>query len=130
MLHQRVEREIDQLPHLLVHRTEYEALGLQGPFDDEDTESLDRRTCTPPTEDRLAGRLDPSRAAAHESIPDDVGEVHIGNPIALSDLSNGRPNTQGRSQNAPHHVRRGQHDADSDLGTDLPRVVLADTPML
>jgi Uma2 family endonuclease len=84
--------DIDQLPRRPVYRSEYEALGRQGAFDDESVELLDGRIVYsaeegPPHAD-VATRL--SRLFI-ESIPADAGDVRIGNPIAISDLSEPEP---------------------------------------
>jgi Uma2 family endonuclease len=80
------------LPVRLITRREYEALGAQGFFDDEKVELLDGRIV-------LAADEGPDHAAVYrrlnrllvEAIPADEGEVGVGNPLAISDLSLPQP---------------------------------------
>lgn len=75
-----------------LYRREYEALGAQGFFDDERVELLDGRIV-------LAAEEGPDHAAVNrrlnrilvEAIPDDEGEIGIGNPVGISDLSSPQP---------------------------------------
>ncbi|HUG83812.1 MAG TPA: Uma2 family endonuclease [Euzebya sp.] len=80
------------LPQRLIHRDEYELLGANGAFEDEDVELLDGRIV-------YAAEEGPAHAAVCarlnrllvEAIPGPVGEVRVGNPYALSDLSMPEP---------------------------------------
>lgn len=75
-----------------LYRREYEALGAQGFFADENIELLDGKIV-------LVAEEGPDHAAVNrrlnrilvEAIPEDVGEVGIGNPVGLSDLSSPQP---------------------------------------
>lgn len=75
-----------------VYRTEYEALGRQGAFDEESVELLDGQIIYAaeegPPHAAVAARL---ARLAIEAIPESDGEVRIGHPIALSDLSEPEP---------------------------------------
>lgn len=84
--------EIDELPRRPVYRTEYESLGQQGVFDDESVELLDGQIV-------YAAEEGPPHAAVEarlarimfDAVPAEVGEVRIGNPLAISDLSEPEP---------------------------------------
>lgn len=85
--------ELDQpLRTRPLYRREYEALGAQGFFADEAVELLDGRIV-------LAAEEGPDHAAVNsrltrilvEGIPADEGEVRVGNPLGISDLSMPEP---------------------------------------
>lgn len=85
-------REIDRLPRRPVYRTEYEALGMQGVFDDESVELLDGQIVYAAEEGPPHADMSTRLARLFiEAIPAEVGEVRIGNPIAISDLSEPEP---------------------------------------
>lgn len=75
-----------------MHRHEYEALGALGFFDDERVELLDGQVV-------LAAEEGPSHGGVYrrlnriliEAIPAEEGEVGVGNPLSLSDLSSPQP---------------------------------------
>ncbi|MGH3442363.1 MAG: Uma2 family endonuclease [Nitriliruptorales bacterium] len=75
-----------------IYRREYEALGRQGYFEDEKVELLDGRIV-------YAAEEGPDHAAVYrrltrvliEAIPAEEGEVGVGNPLAISDLSEPEP---------------------------------------
>lgn len=75
-----------------MYRHEYEALGALGFFDDEHVELLDGQVV-------LAAEEGSSHAGVHrrlnrilvEAIPAEEGEVGVGNPLSLSDLSSPQP---------------------------------------
>ncbi|MBW3604500.1 MAG: Uma2 family endonuclease [Actinobacteria bacterium] len=99
--------EIDRLPRRPVYRTEYEALGRQHAFDDESVELLDGQIVYAaeegPPHAAVAARL---ARLVIESIPAEHGEVRIGNPIALSDLSEPEPDL---FVTTPRHSYRAAH---------------------
>jgi Uma2 family endonuclease len=75
-----------------LYRREYEALAQQGFFADEDVELLDGRIVV------VAGEGSDHAAVTRrltriliEAIPADQGEVGVGNPLGLSDLSEPQP---------------------------------------
>jgi len=80
------------LPTRPLYRTEYEALGALGFFDDEKVELLDGQIV-------LAAEEGPPHAGVYrrltrilvEAIPAEEGEIGVGNPISLSDLSSPQP---------------------------------------
>lgn len=80
------------LPRRPVYRTEYEALGRQGAFDDEKVELLDGDIVYAAEEGPAhAGVVTRLARLCIEAIPGDIAEVRIGNPIAISDLSAPEP---------------------------------------
>jgi Uma2 family endonuclease len=82
----------DELQRRPLYRTEYEALGRLGMFDDEKVELLDGEVI-------YAAEEGPPHAAVcarlarilFEAIPADEGEIRVGNPFALSELSEPEP---------------------------------------
>ena len=80
------------LPTRPLYRTEYEALGALGFFDDEKVELLDGQVV-------LAAEEGSSHGAVYrrlnrilvEAIPAAEGEVGVGNPLSLSNLSSPQP---------------------------------------
>ena len=84
--------ETDDMSRRPIYRTEYEMLGRQHAFEDESVELLDGQIVYaseegPPHAD-VAARI---ARLAIEAIPASEGVVRIGNPIALSDLSEPEP---------------------------------------
>lgn len=87
-----VTRYADGIQRRPLYRSEYEALGQQGAFDDERVELLDGEIV-------YAAEEGPPHAAVCarltrlliEAIPASEGEVRVGNPFALSDLSEPEP---------------------------------------
>lgn len=75
-----------------LHRREFQSLADQGYFDDEDIELLDGRIV-------LAAEEGPPHAGTNsrlnrmliEAIPAEEGEVRVGSPLAISDLSQPHP---------------------------------------
>lgn len=80
------------LPTRPLYRTEYEALGAMGFFEDERVELLDGQIV-------LAAEEGPAHSGVYrrlarilfDAIPAAQGEVGVGNPISLSDLSSPQP---------------------------------------
>ena len=83
---------VDDLERRPLYRTEYEALGRQGAFEDEKVELLDGQIVYAaeegPPHAEVCSRL--TRILV-EGIPADEGTVRVGNPFALSDLSEPEP---------------------------------------
>lgn len=83
---------VDDLPRRPLRRTEYEALGRQGAFDDEKVELLDGQIVYAaeegPPHAGICARLN---RILVEGIPASEGEVRVGNPFALSELSEPEP---------------------------------------
>ncbi|HWH31829.1 MAG TPA: Uma2 family endonuclease [Egibacteraceae bacterium] len=75
-----------------MYRHEYEALGALGFFDDENVELLDGQVV-------LAAEEGPDHGAVYrrlariliEAVPAGEGEIGVGNPLSLSDLSSPQP---------------------------------------
>ena len=82
----------DELQRRPLYRVEYEALGRQGAFDDEKVELLDGEIV-------YAAEEGPPHAAIctrlarmlFDAIPAGEAEIRVGNPFALSDLSEPEP---------------------------------------
>lgn len=85
-------RHVDGLELRPLYRWEYEALGVQGAFDDEKVELLDGNLVYAaeegPPHAAICARL---TRLLIEAIPASEGEVRVGNPFALSDLSEPEP---------------------------------------
>ena len=83
---------VDELDRRPLHRSEYEALGRQGAFEDEKVELLDGQIVYAaeegPPHAEVCSRL--TRLLV-EQIPATEGTVRVGNPFALSDLSEPEP---------------------------------------
>lgn len=83
---------VDDLERRPLYRTEYEALGRQGAFEDEKVELLDGQIVYAaeegPPHAEVCSRL--TRILV-EGIPAEEGTVRVGNPFALSDLSEPEP---------------------------------------
>jgi Uma2 family endonuclease len=83
---------IDELQRRPLYRTEYEALGRQGAFEDEKVELLDGQIVYAadegPPHAAVCSRLN---RLLVEAIPASEGTVRVGNPVALSDLSEPEP---------------------------------------
>lgn len=80
------------LPTRPLYRTEYEALGALGFFDDEKVELLDGQVVLAAEEGSTHGAV--YRRLARiliEAIPAAEGEVGVGNPLSLSNLSSPQP---------------------------------------
>jgi Uma2 family endonuclease len=82
----------DKLERRPLYRTEYEALGRQGAFEDEKVELLDGQIVYAadegPPHAAVCSRL--TRILV-EGIPASEGTVRVGDPLALSDLSEPEP---------------------------------------
>src|SRR5688500_14476458 len=84
--------ECDSLQTRPLYRHEYEALGALGFFDDERVELLDGQVV-------LAAEEGPAHGGVYrrlnriliEAIPAEEGEVGVGNPLSLSNLSSPQP---------------------------------------
>jgi hypothetical protein len=75
-----------------LYRREYEALGMQGFFADEHVELLDGRIVLAAEEGPLhAGISSRLTRLLVEGIPADEGEVRVGSPLGISDLSSPQP---------------------------------------
>lgn len=99
--------EIEQ-PHVRpLRRQEYESLAAQGFFADEDVELLDGQVVLAAEEgtDHAAVTRRVNRILV-EAIPADEGEVGVGNPLAISDLSLPEPDFMVV---APAHGYRAAH---------------------
>jgi Uma2 family endonuclease len=99
--------ETDDVLPRPIYRTEYEMLGRQGAFEDESVELLDGQIVYaaeegPPHAD-VASRL---ARLAFDAIPASEGVIRIGNPIALSDLSEPEPDL---CVTAPSHGYHAAH---------------------
>lgn len=80
------------LPTRPLYRTEYEALGALGFFDDEKVELLDGQVVLVAEEGPAHGAV--YRRLNHiliEAVPAEEGEVGVGNPLSLSNLSSPQP---------------------------------------
>jgi Uma2 family endonuclease len=101
--------QIQALPTRPIHRAEYQLLAMQGAFVDEKVELLDGQIV-------YAAEEGPSHAAVCarltrilvEGIPGAVGEVRVGNPFALSDLSLPEPDLLVTE---PRYSTRAEHPA-------------------
>jgi Uma2 family endonuclease len=85
-------RSVEQIERRPLYRAEYEVLGRSGAFEDEDVELLDGHIVYaaeegPPHAD-VCSRLN---RVLVEGIPAHEGTVRVGNPFALSDLSEPEP---------------------------------------
>jgi len=75
-----------------LYRREYEALGQQGFFADEDVELLDGRVVFAAEEGGPHAAVNRRLARILiEAIPAEEGEVGVGNPLAISELSEPEP---------------------------------------
>jgi Uma2 family endonuclease len=104
----------DQLPVRPLRRTEYEALGRQGAFEDEKVELLDGQIVYAadegPPHAAVCSRLN---RILNEALPADEAQVRVGNPFAMSDVSEPEPDFLV----APPDVRnyRGGHPQNASL---------------
>lgn len=87
-----VTQPLDGLERRPLHRTEYEALGRLGAFEDERVELLDGQVVYAAEEGpEHAGVCARLTRLLVEGIPAGEGEVRVGNPLAASDWSEPEP---------------------------------------
>lgn len=107
-------RSADEIQRRPLYRSEYEALGRLGAFDDEKVELLEGEIV-------YAADEGPPHAAVCtrlnrllvEAIPASEAEIRVGNPVALSELSEPEPDFLVAPPQ-PHTYRTG-HPADGSL---------------
>lgn len=100
-------RSADEIQRRPLYRAEYEALGQLGTFDEEKVELLDGHLV-------YAAEEGPPHAAVcariartlFEAIPAREGEIRVGNPFALSELSEPEPDFLVAPPQ-PHNYRAG-----------------------